>query len=83
MNFADSEVVAAVMKMADYELCDTLETADAIFINTCSIREHAEVKAMSRLEFFRQLKRKNKKLLLVLLVVWQNACKKNCLSTLQ
>lgn len=63
MNFADSEVVAAVMKMVDYELCDTLETADAIFINTCSIREHAEVKAMSRLEFFRQFKRKNKKLI--------------------
>ena len=63
MNFADSEVVAAVMKMADYELCDSLETADAIFINTCSIREHAEVKAMSRLEFFRQLKRKKKNLL--------------------
>ena len=63
MNFADSEVVAAVMKMADYELCDSLDTADAIFINTCSIREHAEVKAMSRLEFFRQLKRKKKNLL--------------------
>lgn len=63
MNFADSEVVAAVMKMANYELCDSLDTADAIFINTCSIREHAEVKAMSRLEFFRQLKRKKKNLL--------------------
>ena len=63
MNFADSEVVAAVMKMADYELCDSIELADAIFINTCSIREHAEVKAMSRLEYFRQLKRKNKKLI--------------------
>ena len=63
MNFADSEVVAAVMKMADYELCDSLDSADAIFINTCSIREHAEVKAMSRLEFFRQLKRKKKNLL--------------------
>ena len=63
MNFADSEVVAAVMKMADYELCDSLDTADAIFINTCSIREHAEVKAMSRLEFFRQLKRKKKNLI--------------------
>ena len=62
MNFADSEVVAAVMKMADYELCDSLEDADAVFINTCSIREHAEVKAMSRLEFFRQLKRKKKNL---------------------
>ena len=63
MNFADSEVVAAVMKMADYELCETLDEADAIFINTCSIREHAEVKAMSRLEFFRQLKRKKKNLI--------------------
>jgi tRNA-2-methylthio-N6-dimethylallyladenosine synthase len=62
MNFADSEVVAAVMKMADYELCDSLDDADAVFINTCSIREHAEVKAMSRLEFFRQLKRKKKNL---------------------
>ena len=63
MNFADSEVVAAVMKMADYELCDSIAEADAIFINTCSIRDHAEVKAMSRLEFFRQLKRKKKNLL--------------------
>ena len=62
MNFADSEVVAAVMKMADYELCDSIDEADAVFINTCSIREHAEVKAMSRLEFFRQLKRKKKNL---------------------
>ena len=62
MNFADSEVVAAVMKMADYELCDSIDEAGAVFINTCSIREHAEVKAMSRLEFFRQLKRKKKSL---------------------
>ena len=62
MNFADSEVVAAVMKLADYELCDSIDEADAVFINTCSIREHAEVKAMSRLEFFRQLKRKKKSL---------------------
>lgn len=67
MNFADSEVVAAVMKMADYELCDSIDVADAIFINTCSIREHAEVKAMSRLEFFRQLKRKKKNLLVGLI----------------
>ena len=62
MNFADSEVVAAVMKMADYELCESIDEADAVFINTCSIREHAELKAMSRLEFFRQLKRKKKNL---------------------
>lgn len=62
MNFADSEVVAAVMKMADYDLCENIEEADAVFINTCSIREHAEVKAMSRLEYFKQLKRKKKNL---------------------
>jgi tRNA-2-methylthio-N6-dimethylallyladenosine synthase len=63
MNFADSEVVAAVMQMADYELCDSMEEADAIFINTCSIRDHAEQKANGRLEYFSQLKRKRKNLI--------------------
>lgn len=63
MNFADSEVVAAVMQMADYELCDTIEEADAVFMNTCSIRDHAEQKANSRLEYFSQLKRKKKNLI--------------------
>ena len=63
MNFADSEVVAAVMQMAGYELCDTLEEADAVFMNTCSIRDHAEQKANARLEYFSQLKRKRKNLI--------------------
>lgn len=63
MNFADSEVVAAIMKMAGYELTDDIEKADALLINTCSIREHAEQKAFSRLEYFRSLKKKNKKLI--------------------
>lgn len=63
MNFADSEVVAAIMKMAGYELTDDIEEADALLINTCSIREHAEQKAFSRLEYFRSLKKKNKKLI--------------------
>lgn len=63
MNFADSEVVAAIMQMADYELCDSIDEADAVFMNTCSIRDHAEQKANSRLEYFSQLKRKRKNLI--------------------
>ena len=42
MNVADSEVVATVMKMAGYETCEELDEADAIFINTCSVRDNAE-----------------------------------------
>lgn len=63
MNFADSEVVAAVMQMAGYELCDSIDQADAVFMNTCSIRDHAEQKANARLEYFSQLKRKRKNLI--------------------
>ena len=60
MNFADSEVVAAIMQTADYDLTENISDADAIFINTCSIRDHAEKKAMSRLEYFASLKKKKK-----------------------
>ena len=41
MNVADSEVVASVMKMAGYDVTQDLDEADAIFINTCSIRDNA------------------------------------------
>ena len=44
MNVADSEVVASIMQMAGYELCENEADADAIFLNTCSIRENAENK---------------------------------------
>ena len=50
MNVADSEVVAAVMQMAGYETTDKLEEADAVFLNTCSVRENAENKIFRRLE---------------------------------
>ena len=50
MNVADSEVVASVMKMAGYELADNEAEADAIFLNTCSIRENAENKIYQRLD---------------------------------
>ena len=50
MNVADSEVVASVMKMAGYELCESAEDADAVFLNTCSVRENAENKVLHRLD---------------------------------
>ena len=52
MNVADSEVIASVMQMAGYSTADTLEEADAVFMNTCSIRDNAEQKILNRLEFF-------------------------------
>ena len=50
MNVADSEVVASVMQMAGYEPTDNAEEADAVFLNTCSVRENAENKIYRRLE---------------------------------
>ena len=50
MNVADSEVVASVMKMAGYDACASLEEADAVFLNTCSVRDNAEQKIFRRLE---------------------------------
>ena len=64
MNVADSEVVASVMQMAGYELCQSLEEADAVFLNTCSVRDNAEQKIISRLEFMHSLQRKGQKLII-------------------
>ena len=58
MNVADSEVVASVMQMAGYEVTEAVEDADAVFLNTCSVRDNAEQKILSRLEFLRSVKRK-------------------------
>ena len=58
MNVADSEVVASVMKMAGYEPCNSVEEADAVFLNTCSVRDNAEQKILRRLEFLQSLRRK-------------------------
>ena len=64
MNVADSEVVASVMKMAGYEPCDTLDEADAVFLNTCSVRDNAEQKIIHRLETLNALRRKGRKLII-------------------
>ena len=58
MNVADSEVIASVMKMAGYDTCQSLEEADAILLNTCSVRENAETKIYNRLEALHALQRK-------------------------
>ena len=50
MNVADSEVVASVMQMAGYEVTEQLDVADAVFLNTCSVRDNAEQKIYHRLE---------------------------------
>ena len=58
MNVADSEVVAAIMATAGYEVADNLEDADAVLLNTCSIRDNAEQKILSRLVTLNALRRK-------------------------
>ncbi len=58
MNVADSEVVASIMETIGYELCEQLEEADAVFMNTCSVRDNAEQKIYGRLQFFQSLKTK-------------------------
>ena len=64
MNVADSEVVASVMKMAGYELCESVDDADAIFLNTCSVRDNAEQKIYNRLDTLHALRRKGRKLII-------------------
>lgn len=58
MNVADSEVVASVMKMAGYDVTDDIESADAVLINTCSIRDNAEQKIFSRLSQLSAMRKK-------------------------
>ena len=64
MNVADSEVVASVMKMAGYDVCESEDEADAIFLNTCSIRENAENKIYNRLETLYAEKKKGREVIL-------------------
>ena len=60
MNVADSEVVASVMEMAGYSQADNIEQADAVLLNTCSIRDNAEQKIVSRLTMLAAMRRKRK-----------------------
>jgi tRNA-2-methylthio-N6-dimethylallyladenosine synthase len=64
MNVADSEVVASVMGMAGYEVTDNMDEANAVFLNTCSVRDNAEQKIISRLEFLYSLQKKGRKIII-------------------
>lgn len=63
MNFADSEVVAAILNQEGFGATRNVEEADLIFINTCSIREKAEQTVRKRLTEFRKLKAQKKDML--------------------
>lgn len=65
MNVADSEVVASVMQMDGYHMTEHPEEADAIFINTCSVRDNAEQKVLSRIEYYNSLRRKQRRRLIL------------------
>ena len=64
MNVADSEVVTSVLQMDGYEITDRIEDADAILVNTCSVRDNAEQKVLGRLQYFQSLKKKKKHLVI-------------------
>lgn len=64
MNVADSEVVASVMQMAGYETCNDISEANAVFLNTCSVRDNAEQKIYNRLDTLNAERKKGKKLIL-------------------
>ena len=63
-NEADSEKLSGMAKAMGYELCDLPEQADLILVNTCAIREHAELKALSIVGQYKHLKAKNPELLI-------------------
>ena len=79
MNVSDSEVVLSILEKAGYSLCDNVDKASLVLINTCSIRENAEQKIWSRLEQLRSLKRKNPSLIIGVLGCMAERLKENLL----
>ena len=63
MNVADSEVVAAILQDRNYEPTALVDEADAIFLNTCSVRDNAEQRIWGRLDYFKSLRKKKKNLI--------------------
>lgn len=62
MNVADSEVVVAILQSQDYEVCEDINAADLILVNTCSIRDNAEQRVNKRIQEFAKKKKENKNL---------------------
>ena len=65
MNVADSEVVASIMEMDGYQMTDDMDEADAIFVNTCSIREQAEQRVINRLNHINGLRNKRNRNIII------------------
>ena len=63
MNFSDSEIVASILTEKGFSMTQNFEEADLIFLNTCAIRENAELRVRNRLNDFKRVKKKNPKLL--------------------
>lgn len=63
MNVADSEVVASILQMDGFEPAEKIEESDLILVNTCSVRDNAEQRVLSRLQYFQSLKKKKKNLI--------------------
>ena len=66
MNVADSEVVASIMQMDGFHLTEDPELADAIFLNTCSVRDNAEQKVLNRIAYYHSIRRKKRRRIIIL-----------------
>lgn len=64
MNVSDSEVVASIMQTDGYILTENPDEADAVFVNTCSVRDNAEQRVLARLQYFQSFRKKNKSLII-------------------
>ena len=65
MNVADSEVVASIMQMDGFHLTEDPELADAIFLNTCSVRDNAEQKVLNRLAYYHSIRKKKRRRIII------------------
>ncbi len=81
MNVADSELVSGLLTREGFSETKDIHTADAIFVNTCAIREHAEDKVLSRLGYYHQIKRKNPKTIIGVLGCMAQNMKKDILES--
>lgn len=80
MNVADSEVVASIMQMDGFGLTEKITDADAIFVNTCSVRDNAEQKIIQRLKYYQSLKRKKKGLVIGVIGCMAERVKENLIT---
>lgn len=80
MNVADSEVVASIMQMDGFGLTEKITDADAIFVNTCSVRDNAEQKIIQRLKYYQSIKRKKKGLVIGVIGCMAERVKENLIT---